>query len=39
MVRWELPSCYRGFDIVFDSDRLPGDADRLHGYQLGGLRG
>jgi hypothetical protein len=32
--RWELPRRYRDFDIVFDSDRLPGDASRLHGYQL-----
>ena len=33
-VRWELPRRYRDFDVVFDSDRLPGDASKLHGYQL-----
>jgi len=29
-----LPLRYRDFDIVFDRDRLPGDASRLHGYQI-----
>ena len=32
--RWELPRRYRDFDIVFDRDLLPGDASKLHGYQL-----
>ena len=32
--RWELPQRYRDFDVVFNSDLLPGDADRVHGYQL-----
>lgn len=32
--RWELPGRYRDFEVVFDPDRLPGDASRLHGYQL-----
>jgi hypothetical protein len=32
--RWELPRRYRDFDAVFDGNRLPGDASRLHGYQL-----
>jgi hypothetical protein len=32
--RWELPRRYRDFDVVFDSDLLPGDTRRLYGYQL-----